>query len=41
MRKGHRHQAGRWVDTRDGSEFFEALSREASAQGGKPLRLGG
>ena len=27
-----RHVAGRWLDTRDGSEFFEALSRQASAQ---------
>lgn len=32
-----RHAAGRWVDTRDGGEFFAALAREASAQGGKPL----
>jgi CyaY protein len=24
---------GRWLDTRDGSEFIEALSRHASAQG--------
>jgi CyaY protein len=29
----------RWVDTKDGSEFFEGLSREASLQGGKPLRF--
>ena len=28
---------GRWVDTKDGSEFFEALSREASLQGRQPL----
>ena len=28
---------GRWTDTRDGSEFIEALSRHASTQGGKPL----
>lgn len=28
---------GRWIDTRDGSEFLESLSRQASAQGGKPL----
>jgi CyaY protein len=27
----------RWVDTRDGSEFFDLLSRQASAQAGKPL----
>jgi CyaY protein len=31
--------AGRWLDTRDGSEFFEVLSREASRQAGKPLRF--
>jgi CyaY protein len=30
---------GAWRDTRDGSEFFMVLSREASAQGGKPLRF--
>ena len=29
----------RWVDTRDGSEFFAALSREASSQGGQSLRF--
>lgn len=34
-----RHQAGHWVDTRDGSEFFDSLSRNASAQGGKTLRF--
>jgi CyaY protein len=28
-----------WRDTRDGSEFFDALSRHASAQAGKPLRF--
>lgn len=28
----YRHDGGRWVDTRDGSEFFDALSRHASAQ---------
>jgi len=32
-----RQERGRWVDTRDGGEFFAALSREASAQGGRPL----
>lgn len=26
-----------WVDTRDGSEFWDALSRHASAQAGKPV----
>ncbi len=33
----YRHDGGRWVDTRDGTEFFEALSRFASEQAGKPL----
>jgi CyaY protein len=28
---------GRWLDTRDGSEFFDSLSRHASAQAGKQL----
>ena len=38
---GHhfRHVDGRWIDTKDGSEFFEVLSREASAQGRKELRF--
>ncbi|MEI8267710.1 MAG: iron donor protein CyaY [Betaproteobacteria bacterium] len=35
----YRHVAGRWLDTRDGSEFFEVLSREASRQAGTPLRF--
>ena len=35
----YRHVAGRWLDTRDGSEFFDALSRHASAQGGVELRF--
>lgn len=35
----YRHVAGRWLDTRDGSEFFGALSRHASAQGGVELRF--
>lgn len=35
----YRHVAGRWIDTRDGTDFFEALSREASAQAGRPLRF--
>jgi CyaY protein len=35
----YRHVQGRWLDTRDGSEFFEALSRHASAQGGAELRF--
>jgi CyaY protein len=35
----YRHVHGRWLDTRDGSEFFAALSRHASAQGGVELRF--
>ena len=35
----YRWADGRWVDTRDGSEFFAALSRHASTQGGKPLEF--
>jgi CyaY protein len=35
----YRHVQGRWLDTRDGSEFFEVLSRHASAQGGIELRF--
>ena len=30
---------GRWCDTRDGSEFFESLSKHASLQAGRPLRF--
>jgi CyaY protein len=33
----YRHVGGRWLDTRDGSEFFATLSREISAQAGSPL----
>ena len=33
----YRFSGGQWRDTRDGSEFVAALSRHASAQGGKPL----
>ena len=29
----------RWINTRDGSEFYEALSRMASEQAGIPLAL--
>jgi CyaY protein len=36
-----RHVDGRWLDTRDGVEFFESLERHASAQGGRELRFGG
>jgi len=35
----YRHVQGRWLDTRDGSEFFDALSRHASAQGSTALRF--
>ena len=35
----YRHVQGRWLDTRDGSEFFDALSRHASAQAGAALRF--
>ena len=35
----YRHVQGRWLDTRDGSEFFAALSRHASAQSGRELRF--
>ena len=30
---------GRWLDTRDGSEFLASLSRQASAQAGLPLQF--
>ncbi len=33
----YRWQAGRWVDTRDGSDFLQELSRHATQQGGLPL----
>lgn len=32
-----RHVHGRWLDTRDASEFFDALSRLASEQAGARL----
>ncbi len=35
----YKYQAGRWLDTRDGSEFFESLSRHASAQSGVALLI--
>jgi CyaY protein len=34
-----RCEGGRWVDTKDGVEFFERLSAEATAQGRQPLRF--
>ena len=33
----YRHVHGRWLDTRDGSEFFAALSHHATLQGRCPL----
>jgi len=35
----YRHVAGQWLDTRDGTEFFDALSQHTSAQAGLPLRF--
>ena len=35
----YRWVAGRWCDTRDGSEFIAALSRHAGTQGGKTLQF--
>lgn len=42
-RSGGHHfkcQAGRWLDTKDGREFFEALSACASEQAAMVLRFG-
>lgn len=33
----YRWSEGRWCDTRDGRDFFSALSEHASRQAGKPL----
>lgn len=41
-RSGGHHfkcQAGRWIDTKDGREFFDALSACASEQAGMTLRF--
>ena len=35
----YRYVDGQWRDTRDGSEFFAALSQHASAQTGQALRF--
>ena len=35
----YRWAAGQWVNTRDGSEFVQALSQHASAQGGMRLQF--
>ncbi len=34
-----RASGGRWIDGRDGREFFDVLSTCASMQGGRPLRF--
>jgi CyaY protein len=34
-----RASAGRWIDGRDGREFFDVLSSCASAQASRPLRF--
>ncbi|MEO8057739.1 MAG: iron donor protein CyaY [Burkholderiales bacterium] len=38
---GHHYKfaGGFWADTRDGRNFFDALSASASEQAGKPLRF--
>ena len=38
---GHHYRfvGGAWADTRDGRDFFDALSACASEQAGKPLRF--
>ena len=33
----YRYDGQHWVDTKDGSEFFAALTRHASAQAGKAV----
>jgi CyaY protein len=35
----YKHVAGRWLDTRDSRDFFDALSLCASEQSGQPLRF--
>jgi CyaY protein len=35
----YRNENGKWINTRDGSELFSALSRIVSEQGGVPLVL--
>lgn len=37
----YRWQDGAWRDTRSGDELYAALSGMASAQAGRPVRLGG
>lgn len=36
----YRLQGSQWMNTKDGSEFFSALSRCASEQAGQPLVFG-
>ena len=35
----YKHVDGRWLDTRDGRDFFDALSACASEQAGRALRF--
>ncbi len=35
----YRWREGRWLDTRDASEFLQALSQHASTQAGKALKF--
>jgi len=35
----YKQKDGLWLNTRDGSELFTALSEMVSAQGGSPVRL--
>ena len=35
----YRWSHGQWLDTKGSSEFFDSLSRDASAQAGVPLRF--
>jgi len=35
----YRREGGKWVNTRDGTELFVALSNMASEQGGEPVVL--
>ena len=35
----YKHQGGQWINTRDGSELFAALSVLSSEQGGAPVTL--
>jgi CyaY protein len=35
----YKHVGGRWLDTRDGRDFYDVLSACASEQAGRPLRF--